>query len=220
MPLTPPQTLEILFPKIIWRGPSNDNAIYLTFDDGPHPDTTPRVLDILSDHDIHASFFLLGSCIPNKESIVEQTLNEGHLIANHGFSHKKLGMSSPRSIIKEILDTENLLIENGWSYHKLFRPPFGHFRPGMRKIVGKIGYRLVMWSIMPGDYRPIEPDRLLHRTLSVLKPGSIIVLHDHSISPEPMLTVLPKLLKEIDNRGLKCERLDEIKGMEIRRGEG
>lgn len=219
MPLTPPKILETLFPKFIWRGPSDDNVVFLTFDDGPHRDTTPRVLDILSDHNIHASFFLLGSHIPNNESIVESTLNQDHLVANHGFSHKKLGMSSPRTIIKEVLDTENLLIENHWTYHKLFRPPFGHFRPGMRKIVGKIGYHLVMWSIMPGDYRPMAPERLLDRTLSKLQPGSIIVLHDHSIAPEPMLSMLPKLIKEIENRGLKFKRLDEIKGIEINRGE-
>jgi len=220
MPLQPPKILEHLFPRILWRGPSDENSIYLTFDDGPDPDTTPRVLDILSKQPATASFFLLGSRISGNETTVARTQNEGHLLANHGFSHRKLGWASRDSIEREIRNTEQILSSNGWSYHKLLRPPFGHFRPGMTSIVGRLGYRLVMWTLMPGDYRSIDPDLVLRRTLWKLQSGAIVVLHDRSSNSGAMLQMLPKLLKEIADRGYTCKRLDEIKGLDRGREEG
>jgi peptidoglycan/xylan/chitin deacetylase (PgdA/CDA1 family) len=215
MPLQPPTYLEWLFPHIIWRGPDTDTNVYLTFDDGPHPYVTPQVLDILSDHQVRASFFLVGSRIPGAEHVVQTISDQNHLIANHGFSHRKLGLSTSHIIRKEVEGTEQLLKSNGWRYHRLFRPPFGHFRPGMTSLLQRLGYRLVMWSLMPGDYRPTHPDRLLTRTVSRLTSGSIIVLHDYSITPEPMLAMLPNLLQEIKARGLSCKPLNEMEGIHI-----
>jgi len=210
MPLQPPKILELIFPRILWRGPSNDNGAYLTFDDGPHSHATPRVLDILQAHDVHATFFLRGSHIKGAEFVVEQIIHDGHLIANHSFTHRKLGWCPSRIIQNEIWDTERIFQANHWTYHRLFRPPFGHFRPGMESLLRNMNYRMVMWSIMPGDFRPLSPERLLARTLGKLKAGAIIVLHDHSSSPDAMITMLPKLLSEIEGRGFQCKRLDEI----------
>jgi len=220
MPLRPPKVIEHLFPNILWRGPSDEKSTYLTFDDGPDANTTPRVLDILAESDVKASFFLVGSRIAENEAIVARAQTEGHVLANHGFSHRRLGWASRDAIEKEIGSTERIITANGWSCHKLFRPPFGHFRPGMTSMVARLGYRLVMWSLMPGDYRPIAADRLLRRTLSGLEPGSIIVLHDSSRYPEPMLQMLPKLLKEITGSGYACKRLDEIVDFARGREEG
>jgi peptidoglycan/xylan/chitin deacetylase (PgdA/CDA1 family) len=220
MPLRPPKILEHIFPEILWRGPSDDKTIYLTFDDGPDPNATPRVLDILSEHDVRASFFLVGSRILGAESVVERSGHEGHLLANHGFSHRKLGLRSARTIETEVSETENILSSNGWSYHKLFRPPFGHFRPGMTRLLHRLGYRLIMWSLMPGDYRNLASELLLQRTISNLHPGAIIVLHDHSEDPQPMVRMLADLLKQLTARGYACKRLDEIEGVEIIGGKG
>jgi peptidoglycan/xylan/chitin deacetylase (PgdA/CDA1 family) len=220
MPIQPPKILERIFPEILWRGPSNDNSIYLTFDDGPDPDITSMVLDILSEHDVRASFFLVGSRISGVESVVERLGQAGHLLANHGYSHRKLGWVPSRTIAIEIADTEHILASNGWSYHRLFRPPFGHFRPGITNMLHRIGYRMVMWSLMPGDYRNLASDRLLQRTLRNLHPGAINVLHDHSRNPGHMLQMLPNLLKELADRDYACKRLDEIKGVELFREKG
>ena len=207
-----------MFRNIIWRGPVNDDSVYLTFDDGPDPQTTPQVLEILSQHQVSATFFLVGNKIAGAENVVEQILEGGHIIANHGFSHRKLGWASSRIIEKEITDTEQIFQSNHWQYIRHFRPPFGHFRPGMESLVRRLVYRMIMWSLMPGDYRPMEPEFLLSRTLSKLTPGTIIVLHDHTIAPKPMLKMLPKLLKELEQRGLKCNRLDQMEGIETPRG--
>ena len=220
MPLQPPKILERIFPDILWRGPIDDNGVYLTFDDGPDPANTPCVLDILSEHNVPASFFLVGSRISGAESAVERSSREGHLLANHGFSHRKLGWMPSRIIEAEIADTEHILVSNGWTCHKLFRPPFGHFRPGMTKRMRRIGYRMVMWSSMPGDYRQMASDRLLQRTLLNLHPGTIIVFHDHSRDPQPMIEMLPRLLNELNERGYNCKRLDEIEGIELYGGKG
>jgi peptidoglycan/xylan/chitin deacetylase (PgdA/CDA1 family) len=215
MPLQPPQFLKWIFPDIVWSGPRDDNGVYLTFDDGPDSHTTPAVLDILSAHNAPATFFLRGNHISGAESAVERILKGGHPIANHSFSHRKLGLCSSRIIQNEIWDTERIFQANHWTYHRLFRPPFGHFRPGMISLLRSMNYRLVMWSIMPGDFRPMSPERLLARTLSKLKSGSIIVLHDHSTESASMLAMLPKLLSEISARGFRCKRLDEIEELSI-----
>jgi peptidoglycan/xylan/chitin deacetylase (PgdA/CDA1 family) len=216
MPLRPPKILERIFPEILWRGPSNENSIYLTFDDGPDPYTTPRVLDILSEHQVWVSFFLVGSRISGSETLVGRLGDEGHLLANHGYSHRKLGWAPARIMATEIADTEHIFDLNGWSYHKLFRPPFGHFRPGTGRRLRQMDYRLVMWSLMPGDFRSVTPDILLSRTINAMRPGDIIVLHDHSRDPEPMVKMLPRLLDEISARDLVCKRLDEINGVQSR----
>lgn len=208
-----------MFPNIIWRGPAHDNSVYLTFDDGPHRETTPQVLDILSKHQVPASFFLVGHRIAGAENVIEQILEQGHLIANHGFSHRKLGWASSRTIEKEITDTERIFQSNHWQYIRHFRPPFGHFRPGMEPLLLRVGYRMVMWSLMPGDYRPMDPERLLSRALSKLEPGAIIVLHDYTLVPKPMLKMLPKLLKELELRGYRCKRLDQMEGIETPGGD-
>jgi peptidoglycan/xylan/chitin deacetylase (PgdA/CDA1 family) len=218
MPLQPPRLLEWIFPHIIWRGPGNDNCVYLTFDDGPHRDITPQVLDILSQHQAPASFFLVGSRITGSEKVVEQILEHGHIIANHGYSHRKLGWLSSRAIEKEITDTEAIFQSNHWLYVRHFRPPFGHFRPGLDLLLRRMGYRMVMWSLMPGDYRPMDPERLLSRAISKLTPGTIIALHDHTIAPKSLLEMLPKLLQEITLRGYRCERLDQMAGIELIKG--
>jgi peptidoglycan/xylan/chitin deacetylase (PgdA/CDA1 family) len=192
--------------------------VYLTFDDGPHRDTTPQVLDILSQHQSLASFFLVGNRIDGAEDVVEQILERGHIIANHGYSHRKLGWLSSRTIEKEITDTEQIFQSHHWQYVRYFRPPFGHFRPGFDLILRRLGYRMVMWSLMPGDYRPMDPDRLLSRALSKLTPGTIIALHDHTVAPKSMLEMLPKLLEEIELRGYQCKRLDQIEGVKIIKG--
>jgi peptidoglycan/xylan/chitin deacetylase (PgdA/CDA1 family) len=215
MPLQPSKILECIFPTIIWHGPQNDNAIYLTFDDGPDSNATPHVLDILRKQNVRATFFLRGSHISGTESVVEQIFQDRHLIANHSFTHRKLGWCSSLVIQNEVQDTEQIFQTNHWTYYRLFRPPFGHFRPGMESLLRRMNYRMVMWSIMPGDFRPLSSEQLLTRTLRKLKAGAIIVLHDHSSYPDTMLTMLPKLLSEIENRGLVCKDLDEIPGLNL-----
>lgn len=186
--------MQSVFPEIIWRIPNDQNRIYLTFDDGPHPQVTPEVLDILAHYRAHATFFLLGEHIVHNEWILHRIREEGHGIGNHGFRH----LSGWRTSRKDYLINADKGYEMSGSH--LFRPPYGRIGLLQKKEIQR-KYRIVMWDIMAQDYDPGVPEnKTIRFILRNIRSGSVVVLHEQMPLKTKILNILPHLLHELNKK--------------------
>jgi len=205
---TPP-LLEKAFPSIQWRldeYPQSKKslstklgAIALTFDDGPHPDSTPVLLDILLSFETKASFFLLGANAERYPELVSRIRNDGHHVGNHGHNHIN-GWQSEHSIY-----VNNALKGGALLDSREFRPPFGKItRQQGRSLIAEHQQKLILWSLMPGDFdKRISPEILERRLLAHTRPRDIIVLHDTPSTIQNLTIVLPRYLQWLYLRGLQ-----------------
>jgi peptidoglycan/xylan/chitin deacetylase (PgdA/CDA1 family) len=186
---------------------TRDPVVALTFDDGPDPATTPLLLDLLEKHGAHATFFVVGEAAAAQPALLDRIHEEGHALANHGWSHLSLPTLARAAQVSELRRCAQVLGARGT---KLFRPPYGHQTPASRWWVGRHGYRVVIWSAQVQDWRHQDATRLTGRLRDALSPGAIILLHDAiRVSPgvvppddlEPdrthLFTALDRLLTEV-----------------------
>ena len=155
--------------------------VWLTFDDGPHPVVTPRILEVLAAYRVKATFFVLGSRITHLEKpILARVDEEGHTIGNHGFSHRDLRELSPQQIRDEVRRTADLIAEFR-HMEMIFRPPYGASNPVVDQIVEELGYRLILWDVDSRDWHPeLRPDRWIERTAACIRAQvrPIVLAHD------------------------------------------
>ena len=171
-----------LYPEAIFRIKTDEKLLCLTFDDGPHPDSTPELLDILDKYNIPAIFFCDGRAAEKYPELVELIRSKGHVTGNHGYMHLNGWRSSAKDYIEDISKADSFIKP------ALLRPPFGRVTRGQYKIL-KERYKIVFWDIMPYDF---DKSFGSQRSLGVLKkrmrPGSIIVLHDTPSSSANKIT--------------------------------
>lgn len=153
----------------------------LTFDDGPDPRYTPRLLDVLDRHGARATFFMIGRAAERCPDVVEEVARRGHCVANHTYSHPSLPRLPGRERRAEIRRCGRALEPHG---RHLFRPPKGHQTPATRLDVLRCGFETVGWSVAAEDWLPREPEAIADRVLAQLAPGSIVLLHDGLWDPE------------------------------------
>jgi peptidoglycan/xylan/chitin deacetylase (PgdA/CDA1 family) len=154
---------------------TQDKVAALTFDDGPHPEHTPRLLDLLEKHRARATFFMLGEAASMYPDLVRQVSEAGHAIGNHSWAHPSLPSLSGRERRRQVLACERAISPYG---ARLFRPPFGHQSLASRLDMVWLNYRVIMWSVMIGDWCEQDSDRMVSLLESKVKPGSIVLLHD------------------------------------------
>jgi len=174
------QTLQARNPTTLFHGDTTCPAIALTFDDGPHPRDTPRVLDVLVRHDIHATFFLIGQDVERYPHLVRQIHHRGHQLALHCYRHLPFPMENA-SNLKRQLDQSRNAIANACSISpetiRHVRPPYGFFTAKTLSLLNEWGYQLVLWDNMPLHF--IQPiSWTIKQLVEPTVPGSIIVLHD------------------------------------------
>lgn len=166
--------------------PARPGELALTFDDGPNPAWTPRLLEILAREDVHASFFLVGSKAETETSLVRQIAEAGHLIGNHSWSHRNLALAPARLIDEELRRTTETLEQIIGAPVRTFRPPFGARRPAVLRIARRLGLVPVLWNAMTSDWKIPSAeaiDERLARTIDRLQwrgRAANIVLHDGS----------------------------------------
>jgi peptidoglycan-N-acetylglucosamine deacetylase len=180
-----PRFLRPFMGKLTWRRNPSLKVIYLTFDDGPVPEATPEVLDILDKYKIKATFFCVGENVQKYPVLYAELLRQGHKTANHTFNHLK-GFSTPTEAY-----VEN--VQKGATYinSKLFRPPHGQITPRQRKILNS-QYEIIMWDLITHDYdRKLKPSTILTNIKNYSRNGSIVVFHDSIKAKDNMLAVLP-----------------------------
>ena len=193
-----PRLLQGLYPDILWRVPTRRRAAYLTFDDGPTPHLTGRLLDLLAQHGAKATFFLIGSQAERDPGLVQAMVEGGHTIGNHTYTHPDAWRTPHEHVLSELSRTSALLEDQTQTSVRWMRPPYGRFTQSMRSWALVRRQRLTMWDLMPGDYLPgSTAHKVEQRILSSIRPGSIIVLHDNAkaerVTPAALARLLPCL---------------------------
>lgn len=206
-------TLAERSPGVVYFAEIEEPVVALTIDDGPDPGTTPRILDVLSQHDAHATFFLITSRVPGNEEVVARIVEEGHELANH------LTIDEP-SIKLDVTEFERRLLEahdvlSEFSDIHWFRPGSGWYNAEMLSILDKHDYRCVLGSVYPFDPQLPSSWFAARYVLWNAQPGSIIVLHDHGLRGERTVTALATILPELNRRGFRVVTLSELIGWQF-----
>ncbi|HEY2468223.1 MAG TPA: polysaccharide deacetylase family protein [Terracidiphilus sp.] len=164
--------------------PRRPGELALTFDDGPNPQWTPRLLDLLAEHNVHATFFMVGKFAKTERSLALRVVEAGHLLGNHTWSHPNLSRASASQVLDELSRTNDLIGDIMGKPVRFFRPPFGARRPYILKLARQLGLTPVMWNSMANDWSDQPADRiaasLTHQIDHNQSRGyaSNIVLHD------------------------------------------
>ncbi len=189
---------RFLFPSAIFE--TTGNSVCLTFDDGPHPVTTPAVLDILRQFNIRATFFVLGIHAREFPDIVKAVAGEGHSIGNHAFHHTKMLYQSKSKILENILRGNEAVANAIGSAPTLFRPPYGYYDYRVLKTVQSLGMRLAHWSHDTRDFAGTLTEASARNIGSRVTPGSILLLHDNEATASSVRVYLPPLLESLKSR--------------------
>lgn len=154
---------------------TQDNVVALTFDDGPHPEFTPRLLDILDKYKARATFFCLGKLTQEHPDIIRQAAESEHVIANHTWDHPSFPLISPRERIEQLRMCAHALSPYG---KQLFRPPYGHQSLLSQLDAFRLGYQVVAWNVVSYDWLDHDAQWIANHLLKTVRPGSIVLLHD------------------------------------------
>lgn len=194
----PPLLYRVLFPECIWRlHRKKMRAVYLTFDDGPVPEVTPWVLKTLREHDVKATFFLVGDNAKRHPELVQAILAEGHSIGNHTMHHTYGMKVTANTYVRSVLEADQIL------QTPLFRPPHGLMRWKQSHIL-RSRFTLIMYDVVSRDYaRQITPQKVLGNVIRLVRNGSIIVFHDSLKAQKNMEYALPRAIKNLKSRGFK-----------------
>lgn len=189
----------------------SENHISITFDDGPNPDFTPKVLALLKENNAKVTFFLIGKNAEKHHEIVRQIVEDGHTIGNHSYSHSKnFGFFSSEKVAAELNKTNSILKEITGKEIKMFRPPFGVTNPNIRRALKNTGHFSIGWSKRSLDTTKLSEERILKRITSDLKKGDIILLHDSSVKTIAVLEQLLLTLQPHKLQSVPVDRLLEI----------
>ncbi len=198
-----------MFAPIVCRAVSRRPEVALTFDDGPSPLSTPRVLAELARRNARATFFVLGAKAQNNPEILRSIHAAGHEIGLHGLEHDRLlSIRHPSRIEAELARAQSIIRSVTGNRPQLFRPPLGHVSPRTAVAARRLGLTLVGWNVRARDgLAGAIAAKVLRRVVARLAPGSIILLHDASEREEHEpagVAALPEILAEISRRGLAC----------------
>ncbi len=177
-----PETAGVESAKIefINRGPAEGNRVAFTFDDGPIPGVTTRILDEFKKRKLHATFFMIGRQIAAHPDLARRVLAEGHNVGNHTYTHPKLPSLDDDQANAEIQKTADVMLEVMNHRPVWFRPPFGDLRPDQFQLVQKHGLRSVLGDVSTKDWSRSSEEKILAKILNDTRAGSIIICHDFS----------------------------------------
>ncbi|MCK5147443.1 polysaccharide deacetylase family protein [bacterium] len=196
-----PAWTSFLIPWAIFKG--NSSEIYFTFDDGPHPEYTPAVLDVLKINEIKATFFLRGTRISGNEAIVRRIADEGHVIGNHAWSHTPLWFKSNNTIRNEIETTAEAVKVITGRRTILFRPPYGRFDSRFKCILRETSHKMVLWSLLAYDWTADHPGQVMHTVKRHLHPGAIMTFHDGHACGDMLPEILIAVIALAGQAGLR-----------------
>ena len=162
----------------IWRGSREGRKVALTFDDGPDPEATPRVLDILARHDIAATFFLIGARVARNASLVRRIAGAGHDLGNHTWDHRSLWLAGPRETACVVRQGHEAVADAAGAPPRFFRPPWGMTNLALFPALRRLGTPCVFWTVQTEGLRPASPAAQAERARRRARPGAILDLHD------------------------------------------
>ena len=196
-----PWWLKKIYPGAVWKG-DDSNKLYLTFDDGPHPEITLFVLDQLRQYDFKATFFCIGKNVEAHPNIYRQLLENGHRTGNHTHNHLNGWKSKDRIYLDNIGEAQKYIDSN------LFRPPYGRITNfQLRQLNGeRFKMKCIMWNLLSGDFDvKLTPEKCLERLIVSVKPGDIVVFHDSEKAFPRLKYALPRFLDHCRQKGYNPE---------------
>ncbi|MFC7357928.1 polysaccharide deacetylase family protein [Jejudonia soesokkakensis] len=187
---------------------TKEKVVALTFDDGPHPEYTPFVLQLLKNHKATATFFCIGRQVEKYPEIVNEIKIAGHTIGNHTYSHSiGIDFNSTQSWIEEIKQTNQVIQKIIGEEVSLFRPPYGVTTPHLAKAIEYTRHKVIGWNIRSFDKGISDPEVILKRIKKQLKPGGIILLHDTHINAPYILEHLLVFLRKLGYKTVSVNQL-------------
>lgn len=200
-----PFWLRSLYPSLVWRMPvRGEKKIYLTFDDGPHPQATSFVLDQLAAYGAKATFFCIGKNVVAEPEIYQRIITEGHSIGNHTQHHLNGWKTDDVTYLNDIAMAELSIVSN------LFRPPYGRIKRSQIKSLQQQQKKVIMWDVLSADFDTrLTGEACLAYVLYHTQPGSIILFHDSEKAWDRMSVALPKVLKHFSERGFRFEGMSD-----------
>ncbi len=187
----------ITFPKLV-RGNPARKEIALTFDDGPHPDYTPRLLELLAREKVPATFFVIGKMVDKHPELVQREAAEGHQVANHTYDHIRLVGLPQRQAQSEIIRGSDAIARAIGKPTRYYRPPGGEYDATVIAATKAAGSTMVLWTDDPGDYADPGADTIASRTIKTASNGAILLLHDGA---KQTLPVLPEIIRTLKAQG-------------------
>ena len=194
------------FPEILWKKSGDRKNLYLTFDDGPDPEITPQVLQILKKYRVPAVFFLLGEKLEYHKNNLTQINFQGHKIGNHGYSHDPLILKTRKVLHDSIQETDRMIQREFKQKPAFFRPPYGIWEPTLKQQLKNSRKQMVLWSLMAFDFK-WNADKVLSYLSKSVSGGDIIVFHDSPQSRYTTPKILPDFIKICQSRGFNFRLL-------------
>lgn len=192
---------------------TNSKQIAITFDDGPHPYLTQRIMEILDRYHVKSTFFMVGVNVINYPDVAKQVIAQGHEVGNHTFSHNHLNKMSEETLATELERCEDALEELCEYRPHLFRPPEGAVNDYVQHCTDNGDYRLILWSIDTKDWENKDTSKIVNSVLDSVEAGDIILMHDYigrkSHTPEALEILLPELI----SRGFEPVTVSRLLGL-------
>lgn len=198
-----PKIVQRLFPRMVWCLPCDVPTLYLTFDDGPIPEVTPWVLNVLAQYGAKATFFCVGENVDKYPHIYEQVKKAGHALGNHTYNHLNGWVTNESDYLLNVQQCAKRVSSN------LFRPPYGRLRLGQANRIHH-EYEIIMWDVLSGDFdAQLKPEDCFENVIKYTQNGSIIVFHDSIKASKNLMFALPKVLAHFHANGYRFEVIPE-----------
>lgn len=207
-PVKSPWILRKTFPAYTWKIETQEPVVYLTFDDGPHPEITGFVLDELKQYQAKATFFCIGNNVAKYPETYKRILFEGHRVGNHSFSHLNGWKTNDKKYLDDVLKAREYINSD------LYRPPYGKITGFQARLLSKINtsehalFRIIMWDVLSGDFDlKVTAEKCETNVTSNLSKGSIITFHDSEKAFPRLSKALPAVLRVIAEKGYRMEAI-------------
>jgi len=200
------------FGEIVPRVNTNQKVVALTFDDGPEPNATDELLQILNQQNVHATFFVIGGALEEHLDSGKKIVAAGHELGNHSYSHVRMLLVSPSFVKLEIESTDKLIRDAGYQGEILFRPPYGKKLFTLPYYLSKHGRKSITWDLEPDSYPNIaaDADKITDYVLTNTRPGSIILLHVMYSSGKEGMKAVPKIIEGLKAKGYSFKTVSEL----------
>ena len=196
-----PRCIISFFKEAVWRFDETERIVYLTFDDGPIPEVTPWVLELLRKEKIKATFFCVGENVMRYPEVYQQILNDGHSVGNHTYNHWQ-GIKKSNQEYYRNIDKAGQFIDSD-----LFRPPHGWLKPSQYRFLKK-KFRIIMWDVISCDYDVrIKPGKVLKNIIDFVRPGSVITFHDSIKAQRNLTETLQPAIRWMKDQGYRFEAI-------------
>ena len=197
-------------PEIYRRVSTSEKVIALTFDDGPHPKTTDKILDLLAEYGAKATFFVVGQNVALYGKATARAAREGHEIGNHTYTHPSASVMDSERMADEILRTEAIVFEMTGSHCRLFRPPGGNCTEGACRAATRRSLSIVLWNVDTRDWTGIASDEIVSSVMASASPGAVILFHDYAGRDSGTVEALKEILPRLCAAGYRFVTVSEL----------